>query len=128
MGTITEKTLCDKYIKACELLDWNVRHYTDGSGERRAELETWSPLGENLVLDFSVENFVDEVKEYAADFSADEHAEPLIMNRGNNGIPNSIRELLNDADAIDQMLKKLAEAVQKAADEIEREAEQCLTE
>ncbi|MEZ3438639.1 MAG: hypothetical protein K1W18_07145 [Oscillospiraceae bacterium] len=98
----------DKYIEVCESLDWRVHQYETSSGEARVELENWSPLGENLVLDFSADNLVDEVKEYAAYFAPEEHAEMWINNRGQNGTPDSIRALLNDADEIDEMLRKLA--------------------
>lgn len=98
-----------RYIDICETLDWRVHEYVDGRGERRVELESYSPAGENLVLDFGVENFVDEVKEYAECFDADEHAAELIQYRGTKGVPSSIRLLINDADKIDKMLEELAQ-------------------
>lgn len=121
MGTCTISTIRKEYVEACEALYWEVHEYTCGSGENRVELESWSPLGENLVLDFSAENFVDELKEYAADFDPEGHAEELIEFRGTRGIPRSIRALLDDADEIDEMLQKLAEKICEAADEIDEE-------
>ena len=52
-----------------------------------------------------------DIAEYAAEFDADEHAEMWVDKRGQNGVPNSIRALIDDADAIQEMLDELAEAV-----------------
>lgn len=48
------------------------------------------------------------MKEYE-DFDADEHAAMWIESRGERGIPSSIRTLIDDADAIKEMLKELAD-------------------
>ena len=57
----------------------------------------------------------EKVEEYAQDFDVDEHVERWIdaRKRGVSGVPSTIRELLEDAEAIQKMLNDLAEALNK---------------
>lgn len=60
-----------------------------------------------------MENFLESVREYANDFDADEHAEMWIEARGRvNGVSDSIRTLIDDAEAIQKMLDELADALE----------------
>ena len=87
-------------------------------GEYIAELETSSPAGEDLIIDIwydgSTYDFVASFRRYATDFDPDEHAEGWIEFRGSNGVPNRIRELIDDADAIDAMLNRFADELYDA--------------
>jgi len=105
--------LDDKYIEACEKLDWTVREGDDDT----VDLEKYSPAGEDFCFYVSIEHFAEEVREYAAYFDIDAHIEMWIEARHNgmSGVP-STRELVKDAEDIDTMLKELAEAVTKAED------------
>lgn len=100
----------DRYREICESLDWSVT--SDGDGN--IELEKHSPAGEDFIITVGEEGFVDNVKAYAASFDADEHAEMWISKRGKGGVPSSIREILEDAQAIDDMLRELACALFEA--------------
>lgn len=102
------KEIEQKYMDVLERLDWSV--HEDGDGN--IELEKYSPAGEDFIITVGAENFVDNVKEYAASFDQDEHIEMWISARRNGvrGVP-SARELVKDAEAIDAMLKELAEAL-----------------
>lgn len=89
--------------------DWRVCGIVDEKGyphEERymVELETYSPAGEDVIVTFRYdgtdEDFVNRFREYAADFDPDEHAEGWIGCRGESGCPESIRELIEDAEAI----------------------------
>lgn len=115
--------LHNRYIEICKSLNWNVTQYQAdyGSDEYRVQLTNRSPLGEKLALDFGIDSFVDEVKEYAAYYNPDEHVKYLIDGKDVYEIP-SIRELLNDADEIDKMLRKLASDLFQA--ELQMEARQ----
>lgn len=75
------------------------------------EVEKWVELSTRFTVPTA--NFIKEVEEYANGFDADEHAEMWIESRGKGGCPSSIRELINDADAIQEMLDELAEALRK---------------
>ena len=105
------KELEQKYIDILEQNDWGISSYTD---DGRVELETYSPAGENFLMCVEVENFPESVREYANDFDADEHTEMWIEARGRvAGVPNSIRELIEDAEAIKEMLNELADTLVK---------------
>ncbi len=105
------KELEQKYIYILEENDWSVSSYTN---DGRVELEKYSPAGEDFLMCVEVENFPESVREYANDFDADEHAAMWIEARGKvNGVPDSIRELIKDAEAIQKMLNKLADTLVK---------------
>lgn len=99
-----------KYREVCERLEWSVYECGDGS----IELEKHSPAGEDFSICVGAENFVDNVKEYAASFDQEEHIEMWVLARHTvSGVP-SIKELVKDAEDIDKMLKELAEALFQA--------------
>lgn len=105
------KELEQKYIDILEQNNWGISSYTD---DGRVELETYSPAGENFLMCVDVENFPESVREYANYFDANEHAEMWIEARGRvKGVPNSIRELIDDAEAIQKMLNKLSDTLAK---------------
>lgn len=100
--------ITDKQREICENRDWHVDICEAGD----VMLENWSPAGEDLVFYVEAdEEFVTGVKRLAAEFDADEHAEMWVKSRGQNGVPGTIRELLDDAEAIDKMLQDLAAAL-----------------
>lgn len=92
-------------------------------GKYDVELETYSPEGENvivsLIYDGTEENFISAFVEYANWFDAEEHAEMWIESRGKNGVPESIKDLLEDAEWQKDMLLKVAEALNNLDDESE---------
>jgi len=96
--------------RICENLDWNIREY-----ETDIELAKYSPAGEDFFFTVNKTNFVDEVIIYAEEFDADEHAEMWVNNMHEvKGVPQSIRTLIEDADAIKEMLLELATELCKA--------------
>ena len=106
------KHLPKKFRKVCEDLDWRVMECEDGT----VELETFSSLGEDVVVSVPMKNFPEEIQAYYNDFDPEEHVEMWIEAKRNGvgGVP-SIRRLLEDADEIDSMLENLAIAVTQAA-------------
>lgn len=93
-----------KLKRICENLDWYVSEY-----ENDIQLEKYSPAGEDFFFTANKDNFVTNVINYAEDFDPDEHAEMWVKNMHNvNGVPQSIRTLIDDADAIKEMLEELA--------------------
>ena len=101
----------DIYRDICEKLDWSI--YEAGNGD--IELRKPSPAGEDFSFIVDDEGFVDNVKAYAASFDKDEHIEMWILARrsGTSGVP-SAKELVEDAQAIDDMLRELACALFEA--------------
>ena len=101
-------SLNPKYRDICESLDWTIREYDDGT----VEVCQGSPAGEDFFFTANVKNFPQEVEQYADDFDPDEHIAMWIEARknGTGGVPTT-RELVHDAEAIQKMLKELAEAL-----------------
>ena len=96
------KELAEKYMDVLEKLDWSVCGYTE---DDRVELENYSPAGEDLIICVDVPDFPKSVAEYADGFDVDEHVELWIESRGKDGVPGTARELVEDAEAIDKMLR-----------------------
>lgn len=112
--------LMDALIDAAELLDWSVHIYDD-----YIEFEKYSPAGEDFIFTITGNDearVVEQVREYAYDFDPDEHAEMWVESRGKRGVPDSIRTLIDDADAIKEMVSELADALRKAEEEYQKEA------
>ena len=98
----------EKYRYICESLDWYIVSEENGC----IELEKYSPAGEDFIMTVPAKSFVREVQEYASDFDVDDHIEMWIEARHNGvqGVPNT-RVLVEDADAIQDMLDELAESL-----------------
>ena len=85
------------------------------------ELETYSPEGEDVIISFiydgTEEDFIKQFESYAEDFDAEEHAETYINMRGKNGVPESIKNLLEDAEWQKEMLLEVAKDLNGLDDE-----------
>ena len=112
--------LMDALTDAAELLDWSVHIYDDC-----IEFEKYSPAGEGFIFTITGNDearVVEQVREYAYDFAPDEHAEMWVESRGKRGVPDSIRTLIDDADAIKEMVSELVDALRKVEEEYRKEA------
>lgn len=108
-----KKKLLKKYIQAIEGLGWNVHIFAN-----EIEIENWSPAGENIVDYFqSGTDIATQARELADNYDADEHAEMWVAGRGKNGVPSSIRVLINDADAIGKMYETLADKLERVKED-----------
>lgn len=94
----------DKYVDIVEQLNWIV-HDEDPD---YIELEKYSPAGEDFIFSVEKENLVENVKAYAREFNVDEHVRLWIDGIGENGVPDSISALVEDAENIREMLFELA--------------------
>ena len=80
-------------------------------------MEKYSPAGEDfsMIIDFDmddpVHSFMDDLKEYSEDFDVDEHVEMWLPSRGKGGCPGSISELVENAEAIRDMIVELWEVL-----------------
>ena len=88
-----------------ETLGWDV--YCDGDGS--VELYQFSPAGEDFGFTVSESNLIEDVKDYAESFDSEEHA-AMWYDAGQSGVRGvpSLHELVEDADAIQEMLNDLA--------------------
>lgn len=92
-------------------------------GRYDIDLETYSPEGEDvivsLIYDGTEEDFIREFISYANNFDADEHAEMWVNSRGENGVPDNIRDLLEDAEWIKDTLMEIADELKELDEESE---------
>ncbi len=110
---MAKKKLRNALRKAAEKLGWAVHD----SGDGMVEFQKYSPAGEDFLFTVSAENAAEEAAEYAEYFDPEEHITDLVVAKRNGfaGVP-SIKELVTDADAIDEMLSELADALREAED------------
>lgn len=119
MNSTKTSTLNSKLVDFLNEHDFHLTSESrDERGEYCTELESWSPAGEDLILTIwhggGTESFIYCFRKYANDFDPDEHAEGWVEFRGENGVPHGIRELIDDADAIQTMYLDLADALEEA--------------
>lgn len=109
-----------RLIDKCEALGWSVRCDDDGG----ADVAQYTPAGEDFCFYVNdTDDFVESVKQYAAYFDPDEHIAMWIEAKRHSRdktIPNA-RELVHDAESIDEMLQNLASALCEVQCEIEKE-------
>ena len=111
----------EKLLENAEGLDWSYTIYQEPEGtyhcnERNyVELKKYSPAVEdfgmiiNFDIDDPIDSFMEDLKEYSEDFDVDEHVEMWLPSRGKGGCPESISELVEDAEAIRDMIVELWE-------------------
>lgn len=104
-----------RMLDKAEGLDWSYMVYQESAQNNRtyAEMEKHSPAGEDfsMIIDFNAkdqaETFLNDLQEYAEDFDVDNHVEMWLPERGKRGCPSTVRELVEDAEAISEMIKEL---------------------
>lgn len=107
-----------QFIEVCEANDWHVMENSAGD----FDLEKYSPAGEDFIFNVSVEDennadYWKEVFDYWNNFDPDDHA--VMWYGQNRGEPTSLRVLLDDAEAIKEMLEQLWRALLNASEEQE---------
>lgn len=104
-----------KYIEILEKFD--VTAFDDDGAT--IGLEWYSPAGEDFIFYVESDDFANSVAEYSAYFDKYEHLEMWIRAKidGRDKTIPSIRELIDDADAIERFLQNLAAALMDARDE-----------
>lgn len=95
---------------------WGVRWDEDNiAGEKCVEFSKYSPAGEDfsfVVYYTNVSEIPEKVTEYYEGFDAEEHVMIWADSAGRNGVPR-LRELIEDADAIEEMIRELANALKE---------------
>lgn len=103
----------EKFLEKAEELDWNYTLYKEEEGYTYAELKKYSLLGEDfsMIVHFSEHNpegsFLEDLRNSYIGFDPDEHVKMRIENHGENGTPNSIKDLINDSLNIEKMIYEL---------------------
>ena len=117
--------LSEKIIEVLEAHDISlcgeISERTYNNDGYDVELETYSPEGEDVIIpliyDGTEEDFIRQFERYADGFDAEEHAEMWIEGRGKNGVPESIKNLLEDAEWQKEMLLEVAKDLNGLDDE-----------
>lgn len=82
----------------------------------RLECRIKTPAGEDFYFNLAGKNeqeWEQSLREYARKFDVDEHVESFISLRGSHGIPDSISELVKDAEWIKNRLEELVDSMSK---------------
>ena len=104
--------------------DVEVRIYNYIKDETTGEIlgykvcfEWYSDEGEDMVdeidldIDFTDKDLYKLFYELYENFDVDEHVEPLVEMRGTNGVPSSIKVLVDDAEMIEQKYQDISEGL-----------------
>lgn len=109
------KKLKKDIVKILEDNGFSIGEITKQSNGIYVDLNQSTPLGEDwcVVIFFNGTNngFIQEFYNYAYDFDIDEEVEIFVQNRGRNGIPSSIIDLVEDAKCKQKTLEETADAL-----------------
>lgn len=104
-----------RMLDKVEELNWSYTVYEESNQNSRTyvEMEKYSPAGEDflMIVDFDAEDqaesFLKDLWDYADNFDIDDHVEMWLPERSKGGCPSTARELVEDAEAIVEMVKEL---------------------
>lgn len=117
---IKKSMLPEKITNVLESQDWNLCSIGEQDGGYYAEIEKNSPGGEDYVATIWFNglptDFIEKVAEYSDDYDADDHVIDLIECSSRGCLPGSLRDLIDDAEDIGEMLNDLAGALAVALD------------
>lgn len=113
----TTMKLNKKIIEIAESKEFFMNDVEKQDGRYYVEFGQHTPCGEDwwetLWFDGTEESFVEALRERVDDFDVNEEAEIWIENRGKNGIPSSIKALIEDAEWKRSMLEEFVEELEK---------------
>lgn len=130
-NVITKITSLEDLKEAIQDLDWSVSECSYGNGGTGWELYKYSPAGEDFGFSIchnnDIETVIKEISDYADNFDTEEHITMYIEARNidNNrlGVP-SPSVLVEDANAIQEMLNELSEYCNSFDIEIEEDKDE----
>ena len=103
--------LNDKIIGVVTNNGFSINEVEKQGNDFYVELNQYTPCGEDwwetIWFDGTDEGFIKAVRERYNNFDVDEEAEIWIKNRGNNGVPDSIKDLVEDAEWKERTLGEL---------------------
>jgi len=118
---VNDMTPQEKWEEIYDVLDnMNIKYDTNYcSSETEALIEFWTDTaGQDIPTEFDYdgtpEDFVKQFTERAENYDVDEEVELYVNMRGKNGVPNTVRELLDDCQEAKDTLMEIAEKLQKA--------------
>ena len=106
------KELSTNIIKILEDNDFSYDEVMEYNGKFFVEINQYTPEGEDwcetIWFDGTEQGFVAAVKYRADNYDVEEEAEIYIDMRGRNGVPDSIRALIEDAEWKKETLEDLS--------------------
>ena len=116
-----------KVFALLEANDFSHGAITVQDGVHIIEIGWYSPAGEDFYATIwfngSNKDFVKRFAEYADEFSVDEHVSLYAASLGQNGVPSTYLELVEDAQAIQKALRDMAAKLR--GDDLPTEPEFC---
>lgn len=104
--------LSNKTIEIVENNGFYLSEITEQGGDFYVEMNQGTPEGEDwwetIWFDGTDESFAEKVKDRANNFDIDEEVEIWIQGRGKNGVPDSIKDLVEDAEWKQEKLEALS--------------------
>lgn len=95
-----------------EQQEWNVTFF-----ENEMMIQRFSDAGEDFWIEVEMNNdipsAIEQIKAYADEFDVDEHVGSWVDYRGENGVPESISELLDDAKDLKEKLNDLYDTLNR---------------
>ena len=96
------KKLNENIVRILEENNFNIGEITEQNGSYYIELSQYTPLGEDWYVvvwyDGTDEDFIDQFDQIYQNFDVDEELELFMECRGENGVPTSVRDLLEDQE------------------------------
>lgn len=109
--------LNNKVIEIVENNGFSIHEVEKQGNDFYVEINQGTPLGEDwweiIWFDGTDKGFIEAVRERYTNFDVDEETEIWIENRGKNGVPSSIKALVEDAEWKESTLDELADELEK---------------
>jgi DNA-dependent RNA polymerase auxiliary subunit epsilon len=123
-----EIKLAQEVIDLLETHDFNISEIHEQDGEYYVDIGQYTPEGEDwsecIWFDGTTAGFIEAVRKRTENFDVDEAVEVFIECRGKNGVPSSIRALVEDAEWKLEELETLADALSELDFEEDTEDEE----
>ena len=118
VGVMESMTTEEKWEEIYDVLDDMGVKYTNYC-ETEVLIEFWTDTaGQDIITEFNYdgtpEDFVKQFTERAKNYDVDEEVEIFVGMRGKNGVPNTVRELLDDCQEAKDTLMEIATKLQNA--------------
>lgn len=112
--------LSERTFEVLENNDITIREREEHNDQYYREIEFCSPEGEDVVetiwYDGTDEGFKKSFEEHADMFNVDEHVGDYVDMRGKNGVPESVKDLVDDAEWIKKTLQGIAKELNSEED------------
>ena len=111
-----------KIIEVLENNEFWVHEVEKQDNGYYVEISQYTPLGEDwwvtIWFDGTDEDFITQVEQRFLGFDVDEEVEIWVENRGKNGVPSSIRALVEDAEWKENTLCALSDDLNNIYEEL----------